>query len=61
MGVASGRKYTVLPPLAGLASDLTGNAAAPLGAAAAFAALALPALVAYAKLRGTIAMAADAR
>jgi hypothetical protein len=41
----------LLPPLAGLARDLTGDAAAPLGAAAGFAALGLPALAAYAGLR----------
>ena len=51
---------TFLPPLAGLAHDLTGDAAAPLGAAAAFAATALPALVAYAKLRQPIVVAASA-
>ena len=49
---------TFLPPLAGLAHDLTGDAAAPLGAAAAFAAMALPALVAYAKMRQPIVVAA---
>ncbi len=42
---------TLLPPLAGLARDLTGDAAAPLGAAACFAALGLPALAAFAGLR----------
>jgi MFS family permease len=41
----------LLPPLAGLARDLTGDAAAPLGAAAVFAALGLPALAAHAWLR----------
>ncbi|WP_043344536.1 MFS transporter [Belnapia moabensis] len=51
---------TFLPPLAGLAHDLTGDAAAPLGAAAAFAATALLALVAYAKLRQPIVVAASA-
>lgn len=42
---------TLLPPLAGFARDLTGDAAAPLGAAACFAALGLPALAAFAGLR----------
>ena len=51
---------TFLPSLAGLAHDLTGDAAAPLGAAAAFAATALLALVAYAKLRQPIVVAASA-
>ena len=51
----------VLPPLAGLARDLTGDAAAPLGAAAAFAALALPALAAHAKARRPVATAAGGR
>ena len=44
----------LLPPLAGLARDLTGDAAAPLGAAAGFAALGLPALAAYAGLRRSV-------
>ena len=39
---------TLLPPVAGLARDLTDDAAAPLSAAAAFTALALVALAAYA-------------
>ncbi|MBD0270849.1 MAG: MFS transporter [Acetobacteraceae bacterium] len=43
---------TVLPPLAGLARDLTGDPAAPLGAAAAFVALGLAALAAHLALRG---------
>jgi cyanate permease len=49
---------TVLPPLAGLARDLTGADAAPLYAAAAFIALGLPALMGYAGLRRPIVMAA---
>jgi predicted MFS family arabinose efflux permease len=49
---------TVLPPLAGLAHDLTGADAAPLYAAAAFIALGLPALMGYAGLRRPIVMAA---
>jgi predicted MFS family arabinose efflux permease len=51
---------TIVPPLAGLVRDLTGDAAAPLSVAAAFAATALPALVAYAKLRQPIVAAAAA-
>ena len=42
---------TLLPPVAGLARDLTDDAAAPLSAAAAFTALALVALAAYAGAR----------
>ena len=42
---------TVLPPLAGLARDLTGAAGAPLLVAAAFSALALPFLAAYVATR----------
>jgi hypothetical protein len=42
---------TLLPPLAGLARDLTGAAAAPLHAAALFAALGLPAYMAHIGLR----------
>ena len=42
---------TLLPSLAGLARDLTGDAAAPLAAAAVFTALGLPALAAYGGLR----------
>jgi predicted MFS family arabinose efflux permease len=49
---------TVLPPLAGLARDLTGAGAAPLYAAAAFIVLGLPALTGYAGLRRPIVMAA---
>ena len=52
---------TLLPPLAGLARDLTGDAAAPLGAAAAFTALGLVALAGYAGLRRPAVAAADAR
>lgn len=42
---------TLLPPLAGLARDLTGDPAAPLRAAAAFVALGLAALAAHLALR----------
>jgi cyanate permease len=52
---------TLLPPLAGLARDLTGAAAAPIGAAAAFTALGLAALAGYAGLRRPAVAAADAR
>ena len=51
---------TLLPPLAGLARDLTSAPAAPLGAAAMFTALALLALLAYAGVRRPITAAADA-
>jgi len=44
---------TVLPPLAGLARDLTGAAAAPMYVAAGFTALAVPVLAAYAGARRT--------
>jgi predicted MFS family arabinose efflux permease len=49
---------TLLPPLAGLARDLTGDAAAPLGAAAVFAALGLVALAGYVGLRRPMPTAA---
>ena len=52
---------TLLPPLAGVARDLTGDAAAPIGAAAVFAALGLVALAGYAGLRRPAVGAADAR
>ncbi len=42
---------TVLPPLAGLARDLTGAAGAPLIMAAAFTALGFPFLAAYARMQ----------
>lgn len=42
---------TLLPPLAGLAGDLTGTASAPLLAAAAFSALSVLSLLAYAGAR----------
>jgi hypothetical protein len=51
---------TLLPPLAGLARDLTGDAAAPLYAAALFTALALPALIAYVGVRRPVIAAVDA-
>ena len=51
---------TLLPPLAGLARDLTGDAAAPLCAAAAFTALGLAALAGYAGLRRPAVAAAGA-
>ena len=51
---------TLLPPLAGLARDLTGDAAAPLCAAAVFTALGLVALAGYAGLRRPAVAAADA-
>lgn len=49
---------TLLPPLAGLARDLTGHAAAPLGAAASYTALGLLALAAHAGLRRPMLAAA---
>jgi predicted MFS family arabinose efflux permease len=48
---------SVLPPLAGLARDVTGAAAAPLYAAASFTALALVALMAFVGLRRPIVVA----
>lgn len=51
---------TLLPAVAGLARDLTGDAAAPLIAASAFSALALIPLVAYVGFRRTVMAAADA-
>jgi predicted MFS family arabinose efflux permease len=50
---------TLLPPLAGLARDLTGDAAAPLAAAAMFSALALVALFGYVRSRRIVARGAE--
>ncbi len=50
---------TLLPPVAGLARDLTGDAAAPLFAAAAFIALGLVALAAHAGFRKPAAAVAS--
>ena len=50
---------TLLPPLAGLTRDLTGDAAAPLWAAAAFTASALLPLLGYAELRRRMVRAVE--